>query len=263
MGIDRTRRVTFEEVADLYNESRPSYPDELIEDIIQLSNLKPDGHVLEVGCGPGNATILFAQRGYKLLGVELGERLAQYARQRCASFPNTTIVQSAFENYEVPSHSFDLAFSAEAFHWIPPEIGYPKLMNSLKETGSIALFWHLDIDPQTEWSKAIDELFQKIAPQFDNPQKSYTFEWLTGIIKQNFREHCGIDEVTVKPYDWSEMLSADTYIKRMRTYSSHREMSEELRTKLYTEIRNVINDFGGHIEKPMQTALFHARVQRG
>ncbi|HEY5729524.1 MAG TPA: class I SAM-dependent methyltransferase [Anaerolineales bacterium] len=263
MGIDRSRRITFEEVADLYNESRPSYPDELIEDIIQLSELKTDGGILEVGCGPGNATILFAQRGYKLLGIELGERLAQLARQRCASFPNTTIVQSAFDDYEISPHSFNLAFSAEAFHWIPPEIGYPKLMDSLKETGSIALFWHLDVDPQTEWSKAIDQLFQKIAPQFDNPLKSYSLEWIAGIVKQNFREHCCIEDVTVKSYNWSETISTDTYIKRMHTYSSHRGMSAELRAKLYTEIRNVINNFGGHIEKPMQTALFHARVQRG
>ena len=261
MGIDRSRRIIFEEVADLYNDSRPSYPDELIEDIIQISDLQPDGHILEVGCGPGNATVLFAQRGYKLLGIELGKKLAQFARQRCVSFPNTTIVQSAFEDYEIPHHNFDLAFSADAFHWIPPEISYPKLMNSLKETGSIALFWHIDTDPQTDWSKAIDELIQKIAPQFDNPLRSYSLEWLAGIIKQNFHEHCGVEDVTVKSYDWSETIPTDTFIKRIRTYSSHLEMSEELRTKLYAEIRNIINDLGGHIEKPMKTALFHARVQ--
>ncbi len=263
MGIDRTRRITFEEVADLYNESRPSYPDELIEDVIHLSALEPNGRILEIGCGSGNATVLFAQRGYKLLGIELGGRLAQFARQRCQAFPNTTIVQSAFEEYNVPSHSFDLAISADAFHWIPPEVGYPKLINSLKETGSIALFWHIEIDPHTDWSVAIDELFHKIAPQFDNPQKSVTLEWQTNIIKQNFHEHCGIEDVTIKSYSWSETITADKFVKRLRTYSSHREMSEELRTKLYTEIQNVINDFGGSVEKPIQAALFHARVARG
>jgi len=263
MSIDRTRRITFEEVADLYNETRPSYPNELVEDVISLSALKPDARLLEVGCGPGNATVLFAKRGYHLLGIELGERLAQYARQRCQSFHNTTIVQSAFEDYEIPQHSFDLAFSADAFHWIPPEIGYPKLINSLKETGSIALFWHIALDPQTDWSKAIDEIFQKRAPQFDNPQKSFTLEWLVGVIKQNFREYCGIENVTVRSYNWSETVSADTFIKLLRTYSSHRDMSDELRGQLYTEIQNVINDFGGSVEKPMLTALFHAKGNRG
>ena len=263
MSIDRTRRITFEEVADLYNETRPGYIDELIEDVIRLSALEPDAHLLEIGCGPGNATILFAQRGYHLLGIELGERLTQYARKRCQAFSNTKIVCSAFEDYEIQPRSFDMAFSADAFHWIPPEIGYSKLINSLKETGSIALFWHIALDPQTDWSKAVDEIFQRLAPQFDNPQRSDTFDWLENVIQGNFRQHCGIDDVMVKSYPWSETVSADTFVKLLRTYSGHRDMSEELRRQLYTEIRNVINDFGGSVEKPMQTVLFHAKVQRG
>ncbi len=35
MSIDRSRRTTCEQVADLYNETRPEYPDELAEDIIR------------------------------------------------------------------------------------------------------------------------------------------------------------------------------------------------------------------------------------
>lgn len=54
MGIDRLRRVTFEEVADLYHESRPSYPEELIEDAIRLSRVGGNGRILEIGCGTGN-----------------------------------------------------------------------------------------------------------------------------------------------------------------------------------------------------------------
>jgi cyclopropane fatty-acyl-phospholipid synthase-like methyltransferase len=133
MSIDRSRRTTFEEAAELYNEVRPGYPAQLVEDVIRLARLKPGEHVLEVGCGPGNATVLFAQRGYHLLGIELGPRLAEYARQACRAFPNTTIVQSAFEDYETRPRSFDLAFSADAFHWIIPETGYPKMMNALRD----------------------------------------------------------------------------------------------------------------------------------
>ena len=67
----------------------------------------------------------------------------------------------------------------------------------------------------------------------------------------------------VKSYPWSETVSADTFVKLLRTYSGHRDMSDELRGKLYAEIRNIINDFDGSVEKPMQTVLFHAKVQRG
>ena len=49
MTIDRNRRTTFEEAADLYNETCPGYPDELVEDIIRLSALEAGGLVSAVG----------------------------------------------------------------------------------------------------------------------------------------------------------------------------------------------------------------------
>jgi len=50
MGIDQTRRITFEEAADFYNETRPEYPDEVVEDVMRLSALKATGRILEIGC---------------------------------------------------------------------------------------------------------------------------------------------------------------------------------------------------------------------
>ena len=259
MGIDRTRRITFEEVADLYNETRTLYPDALVEDIIRLSALKADGRILEIGCGAGNATNSFAKRGYQLLGIELGERLAQYARQRCRDNPNATIVQSEFESYDLPPRHFDLAISADAFHWIRPEVGYPKVMSALKETGSFAFFWQTTIDPQTGWSRAIEEIFRQRAPQFDRPNQPMDIEWVTGIIKGNFREYCGIEEVAVKTYDWFETLSAGKYVKLLHTYSSFRGMDDDLRESLNKDIRAVIQSAGGSITQPYRVILFHAR----
>jgi SAM-dependent methyltransferase len=262
MGIDRSRRVTFEETADLYNEVRPEYPDQLTGDIIRLSALPPEGHILEIGCGAGNATIAFAKRGYNLLGIELGEKLAGYARQRCKDFPKAVIVQSAFEDYDPPPHSFDLAISADAFHWIQPEVGYPKLLDALKPTGFIALFWQVPLDPQTEWSRAIDEVFARRAPQFDSPHGTFALDWLTDIIKGNFREHCGIEDVTVNVYDWTETLTTERFLKLMRTYSAHRGMDSALRESIYADICLVLDRFGSAVKHPMQAALFFAKARR-
>lgn len=42
MVIDRSRRITFDEVAILYNETRALYPNALVEDILRLSALEVD-----------------------------------------------------------------------------------------------------------------------------------------------------------------------------------------------------------------------------
>jgi SAM-dependent methyltransferase len=259
MSIDRSRRITFEETADLYNETRTLYPEALIEDVIRLSALQVDGRILEIGCGAGNATVSFAKRGYHLLGIELGERLAEYARQRCRDYPNTTIIQSEFESYDLSPRSFDLVVSADAFHWIRPEVGYPKVQAALKENGSFAFFWQISIDPQTDWSRTVDEIFQRLAPQYDRPNQPMEIEWLTGVIKGNFHEYCGIADVTVKVYDWVETLSADKYVKLLRTYSGFRGMDDNLRESLNKEIFTAIQNAGGSIQQPYRTVLFHAR----
>lgn len=264
MGIDRSRRITFEEVADLYNETRTLYPAALIQDIIRLSTLPADGRILEIGPGAGNATVSFAKRGYHLLGIELGEQLAEYARQNCRDYPNTVIVQAEFESYDLPPRSFDLAVSADAFHWIRPEVGYPKVQAALKENGCFAFFWQISIDPQTGWSRAVDKIFQRLAPQYDRPNKPMEVERYRNIITGNFREYCGIEDVTVKTYDWVETLSADTYVKLLRTYSGFRGMDDYLRESLYRGIFTAIQNAGGSIQQPYRAILFHAKnTQKG
>lgn len=64
MSIDRSRQITFKEVAELYDEVRPSYPEELVEDVLALSGISEDGRILEIGCGPGKATIPFLGKFY-------------------------------------------------------------------------------------------------------------------------------------------------------------------------------------------------------
>ena len=99
MAIDRSKRITFEEVADLYEEIRSDYPKELVEDILSLSGISSDGRILEIGCGPGNATVSFARRGYRILGIELGERLAALAVKNCRAYPGVEIRNTAFEDW--------------------------------------------------------------------------------------------------------------------------------------------------------------------
>ena len=262
MTIDRGKRITFEEVADLYNEVRPNYPDELIEDALALSGIQADGHILEIGCGPGNATLLFARRGYRILGIELGGRLAALATKNCRPYPGVEILNSAFEDWEMKEAAFDLAIAADSFHWIPPEVGYPKVARALKDSGSAAFFWNVPVDPATEWSKAIEEVYQTTAPGLENPDKSITAEWIKEIIWRNFSNSGCFGDVTIRQYFWSIKLTSEQYLKLLRTFSVHRGLDETIRKNLYTGIRKVLEQFGGQVTKPQSAILFHAKVRK-
>jgi SAM-dependent methyltransferase len=262
MGIDRSKRTTFDQVADLYEETCSAYPEELVDDVLSLSGISADGRILEIGCGPGNATVLFARRGYRILGIELGERLAAMAARNCRAYPGVQILNRAFEDWDLEEKAFDLAVAADAFHWIPPEVGYPKVARALNDSGSAAFFWIAPVDPETDWSRAIDALYQETAPQFTNPDKRFTAEWMVGVVTRNFRASGCFEEVTVKQYHWSEMLTGEQYIKGLRTFSGHHGIDEGLREKLYAGILEVIGRFGGRVAQPQSVVLFHSRVKR-
>jgi SAM-dependent methyltransferase len=255
VAIDRSRRITFEEVADLYDQVRPSYPEQLVEDVVALSGIPADGRILEIGCGPGNATLPFAKRGYRIVGVELGERLAALAAKNCRAYPGVEILNAAFEDWTLEEEAFDLAIAADAFHWIPPEVGYPKVSRALKDSGSAVFFWNMPVDPKTEWSRAIEAVYRETAPHVENPDKSLALEWLIEIVKGNFGASGCFGEVT-------ETYTSERYLKLLRTHSGLRGLDEDTRGKLFAGIREVIERFGGRVTKSTLVVLFHSRVER-
>lgn len=66
MNARTSFRTIFDQAALDYDEVRPGYPEELIEDVISISAIPKDGRILEIGCGTGQATIPFAKCGYSI-----------------------------------------------------------------------------------------------------------------------------------------------------------------------------------------------------
>jgi protein-L-isoaspartate O-methyltransferase len=74
------RRSTFDEAAELYDRARPGYPAALFDDLVELAGIGPGSRVLEIGPGTGQATVPLAERGCRIVAVELGPQLAAVAR---------------------------------------------------------------------------------------------------------------------------------------------------------------------------------------
>src|SRR5436309_3137871 len=126
-------RTVFEEVPDLYDRARPTYPPQLLDDLAALAALASGASVLEIGCGTGKATLALAQRGYRVTCVELGERLAERARRNLAGFPAVEVVTADFETWQPPPQSFDAVVAFTAFHWIDPALRHEKSASLLRQ----------------------------------------------------------------------------------------------------------------------------------
>ena len=84
-------KTTFNTAPTLYEDVRPGYPEELIQDVLDLSGLNDHSRILEVGCGTGKATRPFAERGYELVCLDIGADLIAVAKEKLKAFPNVRL----------------------------------------------------------------------------------------------------------------------------------------------------------------------------
>ena len=110
-------RSTFNQDAERYDRARPGYPAALFDDLAELTSIGAGSRVLEIGPGTGQATRPLAERGCRVVAVELGADLAALARRNLAGFPSVDVVNAAFEAWPLPAEPFDLVLAATAFRW--------------------------------------------------------------------------------------------------------------------------------------------------
>jgi SAM-dependent methyltransferase len=136
----------FSGLADLYARCRPTYPDAAIEYVISRCGLRPGLSVLvDVGCGTGISSRLFAERGFKVIGIDpnpdmLLKANTETARLTVACTPQFRTGQA--EATGLPDGAADLVLAAQAFHWFQAETALPEFHRILKSDGWAALIWN-------------------------------------------------------------------------------------------------------------------------
>lgn len=130
--MESSLSLTFNEDAENYDRWRPGYVPKLFERIMSACDPGGTKRALEIGIGTGQATEPILKAGYHVTAVEVGDRLADYTRQKFAAYPNFHVLNMAFEGFAGMPDTYDLVYSATAFHWIPEQIGYLKALELLK-----------------------------------------------------------------------------------------------------------------------------------
>jgi SAM-dependent methyltransferase len=159
--VDERRRLSFGGVAELYDRSRPSYPEALVDGVLEYAGAGESDRAIEVGSGTGKATVLFAARGLNVVGIEPSAEMAQIARRNCAAYPNVTIEQTEFERWRPSGHEFRLVFAGQAWHWIAPETRYIAARAALEKNGALAAFWNVPDWAACDLREELGEVYRR------------------------------------------------------------------------------------------------------
>jgi SAM-dependent methyltransferase len=251
----------FKDIISDYAIARPGYPVELFKDIVNYSMLKKDARILEIGSGPGQATDYFVKNQYSITGLEIGEKQVQYLLEKYSEYHNFNSICSSFEEYNGLKEIYDLIFSATAFHWIKPEVGYPKAYNLLKKNGVMAVFWHLSsiIEPKTEMLNEIRNIYRKLAPEFDDYISLDEAEDLHKLRISEIQTNNLFDSPVSKIYRWEDEYTTERYLRLINSFSNFHDINNVKRKAILESVADYINSKGSKIVVPQEVRLYMAR----
>ena len=254
-------RSTFDDVASLYDEVRPGYPERLFDDLASLSGTRSGTRALEIGCGTGQATLPLARRGYRILCVELGANLAAVARTKLADYPNARVLACSFEEWPLEKGAFDLVVSATAFHWVDPQVRYRKSAQALRPDGSLALIWNrTDPEGSSEgFLEALEDVHRREAPELAPERRQPRLDWDAD--KAGEIERSGLFERPLeRVYRFKVARDAESYLRFLGTSSSHRALDERTRRRLFLAVGRLIDEeYGGRVIEGYRSELYVSR----
>jgi SAM-dependent methyltransferase len=242
-------RKTFNEDVVNYDKWRPNYCPALFDLIIQKAQISVGKTALEIGCGTGQATGPILKTGCQVTAVELGEDLAAYTVEKYKQWKSFKVVQGEFEQFQGEPNSMDLVFSATAFHWIPEDIGYPKVYDLLKTDGTLALFWnhpHANSDEDAlhvDLQKVYDE-FRSVGKFKEVKQNPNEETEQSTLILQTIEKY-GFVQAQCYLFYSTRSFSPSEYVALLETYSDHRSMPESEKGRFYDKIKQTIEQHGG------------------
>lgn len=127
----------FSETADAYEKYRPSYPPALVDWVLHTARVEAPAWIGDVGCGTGISTRLFAERGFRVVGIDPNEQMLRLAAPRGGRFLRAEAARTALQ-----AASLDLVVSGQAFHWFDLATVMPELKRVLKPGGRVSAFWN-------------------------------------------------------------------------------------------------------------------------
>ncbi|HET9098721.1 MAG TPA: methyltransferase domain-containing protein [Candidatus Saccharimonadales bacterium] len=261
----------FNQVASQYDKSRPSYPESLLDNLMEFSDLAPGDEVLELGCGSGQLTGQLLKRGLSVTAIEPGRNLFKIADTRFQDNDLARLINADFESYDFDRVNYKAIFAASSYHWIRPEVSWKKSAALLCPGGTLALLQYFGLE---EDSTKLDLLLQleairRYAPQIAKNWPTYyslqeiqdyaqlhkdiseIWSWL-GSYELRFK---GINKLfgpTWLDYETSvKEQSAKQIIQLLKTISAYAVLADKQRS----ELEQGFIDIEKQLKRPMRSSL--------
>lgn len=233
---------TFEEVAELYERVRPSYPDEAVTWLADQLGIDATSTVLDLGAGTGKLTRVLIGRTAHVIAVEPGpEMLAQLRR----AVPDAEAILGAAEAIPLPDDAVDAVVCGQSFHWFRTDEALHEIQRVLRAGGGLGLIWNMR-DPDDPLQEEISALLEPFVPPGRPPLRAS----VTAFVGRTF------GELASHAVSFEQALDADGVVGRMRSISFVAAAPASRRRELEEALRALVAARGGRVPFRYRTEVF-------
>lgn len=190
---------SFDAVAGLYANARPSYPRAAVEWV--LADHPRD--VVDVGAGTGVFARLMVAPGRTVLAVEPSRPMLE---ELSRALPDVVALEGSAESLPLPDASVDAVVFAQAWHWVDAARASEEAARVLRPGGSLTLLWNLR-DERVPWVRALGGAMRadgdhfrgemedpRMGPGFGDPER-FVHEWVREVTAEQV-----LDDVRSRSY---------------------------------------------------------------
>jgi SAM-dependent methyltransferase len=158
--------------------------------ILEGAHIGPSSKVIEVGCGTGLFTEMFALSGAEIIAVDLSPDLLTIARRR--HLPQVQFLERNFEDCNLDG-PFDAVIGSSVLHHLDLERSWPRMFSLLKPGGRLSFAEPNMLNPQIYCERHFRRFFPHVSPDE------------SAFVRKRLRrdlEDAGFASVSIRPFDW-------------------------------------------------------------
>jgi SAM-dependent methyltransferase len=129
----------FSGYADTYDAFRPRAPEVVMDILCQLAQTESPELVVDMGCGTGHSTRLWAARAARVVGADISEDMLAQARLSTHA-KNVIYQQTLSAETGLCEGTADIVTCSQSLHWMDPATTFPEAVRVLRPGGVFAAY---------------------------------------------------------------------------------------------------------------------------
>ncbi|MDD5583470.1 MAG: class I SAM-dependent methyltransferase [Candidatus Omnitrophica bacterium] len=163
--------------------------------IISGAGLHRGVNVLEIGCGTGIFTEMFARTGSRITAVDISGELLKKAKARLNLYDRVTFLEGPFETSDIEG-AFDCVVGSSVLHHLDVDAALAKIYALLKPGGTVAFTEPNMLNPQVFLERKLKFLHKLFSYVSKDETAFFRFKFCKAL------KAAGFTGITILPFDW-------------------------------------------------------------